>query len=277
MASDLKAVAGRVIVRVDMQVKNWHTFDHGQTIRHERGPNNLNYRETQPVQGEVLDSSAIPVGSTILFQHNACHDYYRIFNYKKVSGLDIASEVRYFSIPDSACYLYRLPGEQEWIPVKGITTGLRVFEPHTGLIIGIPPKQIKDVLYITRGHLAGQVVHTVRAADYEIVFLGDDGKEANLIRCRHWENPDDDIGRREEIIVVNDWLTEKVHSGEVWVGLTPADAKAHLSWKRTAEDLFKFAERLELNWTATRLDSYDQAKLNMCFDDEPGMYRISEP
>lgn len=223
---ELKAPAGRVIVRVDMQSKNWHTFSFGMRIRHERGPNNLNYRETQPVQGEVLDSRYIPQGSAVAFQHNAAHDYHRIFNYKPLSGSDIASEIRYFSIPEEACYLYRPPGGDRWLPLEGFATGLRVFKPYKGLIQGIEPQCIKDHLYVTSGHLKGQVVQTLRACDYQIVCMGLDGQEENIIRFRHWETPRKSGDDREEVILVNSQMSDQILNGEIYVGLTPTDAQA---------------------------------------------------
>lgn len=223
---ELKAPVGRVIVRVDMQVKNWHTFSFGMKIRHERGFNNLNYRETQPVQGEVIDSTYIPEGSIIIFQHNATHPYYQIFNYKPLSGADIASEMRYFSIPETACYLYRPPGGDRWLPLEGFATGLRVFKPYKGLIQGIEAQQLKDMLYVTSGHLKGQVVQTVRAADYQVVCLGLNGQEENIIRFRHWEHPSLDNDGREEVIVVLDHYTRLVQKGDLHVGITTSDARA---------------------------------------------------
>lgn len=266
--SELRAVHGRVIVAVDMQVKNWHTFSHGETIRHERGPNNLNYRETQPVQGEVLDSAIVPAGHSILFQHNACHDYYRIFNYKQVSGLDIASEVRYFSIPESACYLSRAPGA-EWTPIKGIATGLRVFTPYRGMLVGIPHAVIKDVLCITGGELKGLVVHTVRAADYEIVFQGADGKEGNIIRLRHWDNPEDDIHHREEIVMIDHEKTEMVRKGELYLGLTSKDAKAVP--RGTFVDIDEEAP-LNSRITFNPQGIYDSEKSDFLLNDEFGQW-----
>lgn len=219
----LKAVDGRVIVKVDLDAKNSHTFTFGKTIRLERGPNNLNNRETQPVQGEVIDSAYIPEGSVVLFQHNATHAMHEIFNYRALSGNDIASQVKYFSIPEGACYLYH--DGDEWLPLKGFVTGLRVFKPYPGLIQGIPHTLLKDTLYVTSGNLKGLVVHTLRASDYQVVFQGLNGQEENIIRCRHWDNPQDDIEGREEIVMIDYEKTRLVNKGKLLVGLTPADAK----------------------------------------------------
>lgn len=224
--AELKAPVGRVLVKVDMQIKNSHTFSFGLKIRHERGPNNLNYRETQPVQGEVLDSRYVPEGATILFQHNATHDYYRIFNYTPLSGVDIASDIRYFSIPEEACYLYRPLDGDKWLPLEGFATALRVFKPYRGLIQGIEPEVIKDQLYVTSGHLKGHVVQTLRACDYQIVCMGLNGQEENIIRIRHWETPRSVKDDREEVIIDHHEHTGMVKRGELYVGITPGDAQA---------------------------------------------------
>lgn len=223
--AQLKTVPGRVVVKVNMQEKNSHTFSDGQTIRLERGPNNLNQRETQPVQGEVIDSEYIPKGSIILFQHNGCQPTYRIFNYKPLSGADIASDIQYFSLPENACYLFRHPKSDIWWPLKGFETGLRVYQPYFGIIQGIEPVLIKNRLFITSGHLGGKAVMTVRSSDYQIVFQGVNGQEENIIRCRHWENPEDDIEGREEIMMIDDELTDRIFKSEILIGLTPGDAK----------------------------------------------------
>lgn len=223
--AELKAAEGRVLLSVNMDTKNWHTFSHGQTIRHERGPNNLNYRETQPVQGEVIDSAYIPKGSVVAFQHNAAHPYYQIFNYTPLSGDDIASDIRLFSIPETACYLYRPPGGDSWLPLEGFATALRVFRPYRGLILGIAAEQLKDKLYITSGHLSGHVVQTLRACDYQIVCMGLGGQEENVIRLRHWENPQLDKDNREEVIMVDHYHTDLVKLGALHVGITACDAK----------------------------------------------------
>ena len=62
----MRAVEGRVIISVDHEKKNSHTFEDGTTIRLERDWNNLNRRETQPVNAIVIDGEGIKDGAEIL-------------------------------------------------------------------------------------------------------------------------------------------------------------------------------------------------------------------
>lgn len=211
---------GRVVIQVDMQFKNSHQFEDGTVIRLERGPNNLNRRETMPVNAIVISSENIPVDAEILCHHNSLTDENRIFNYKPLSGAGIAADIKYFSIPELEAFLWRMPGK-EWQPIKGFATALRVFKPYTGSMQGVPPTKLKDILYITSGKLSGKVVMTVRSSDYQIVFQ-DKGKERNVIRLRHDDETDIE---REEVILIHHNFTKKVRKGELLVGLTPLDAK----------------------------------------------------
>ena len=107
-------------------------------------------------------------------------------------------------------------------PLKNYEFALRVFVPYTGLIDGIPPTKIENVLYITTGKLKGKVVGTLKASDYQIIYQEQNGREGNLIRVRHSEDENFD---REEIIYIHHEHTEKVQSGELWVGIETTDAK----------------------------------------------------
>ena len=42
----LHATESRVVIKVDIDGKNWHSFQNGTTIRYERFWNNLNKRES---------------------------------------------------------------------------------------------------------------------------------------------------------------------------------------------------------------------------------------
>lgn len=220
--NDLKHVHGRVIVRVDLQAKNYHTFSDGTKIRLERDFNNLDVRYTKISQGEVIDAEYIPAGAIVLFHPNSTHDSNKIFNYGQLSGDETASDIKYFSIPEEEIYLYRI-GEGEYMPLKGFVTALRVYVPYSGMLFGIDPSIIKDTLYITSGHLKDKVVLTLRASDYQLIFQEINGREGNLIRCRHWE--DDEFHEREEIVAIHHEYTKKVKEGELLVGLSPTDAK----------------------------------------------------
>lgn len=218
----LKFVPGRVVVKVDLESKNSHTFKSGQTIRLERQYDNFNRRETQPVNATVVSAENIPEGSEVLMSHNALHDVNKIFNYKTLSGKDEASSEKFFSISETECFAWR-DNTGELKPMKDFVFALRVYKPYTGSLQGIEPSLIKQVLYITTGGLAGNVCHVLKAADYEIVFQGQDGREDRVIRLRH---SDMEEIEREEIIAVSHNLTEDIMLGNLLVGLTPSTAKS---------------------------------------------------
>lgn len=212
----LKHTYGRVIVRVNLESKNYHTFEGGGTIRRERNFNEFNRRITQPTNAIVISGNNIEKGSEILISHNAVHDTNKIFSYQSRSR-----DVQYFSIPEYDCFAWR-DKDGQMRPMENFEFGLRVFKPYQGMILGQPPTQIKDVLYITTGTLKGNVVHTLKASDYQIIYQNTDGREANLIRVRHSENEGFD---REEIQAISHSLTDNVIRGTLLIGLTEKDCK----------------------------------------------------
>jgi hypothetical protein len=212
----------RVVVSIDIDFKNNHTFASGLIIRHERQWNNLNKRETQPVNAIVVSSDHIPAGAEILIHHNASHPVCQILNHKPLSGEEVADTVKYFSIPENQCYLWRLKGSTMWSPMNGFATALRIFQPVETKFYGIAPTLIKNTLYITSGELRGKVVHTLKASDYEVIFRNEKGVEERVIRCRHFK---DEHNEREEVIAVDNNLTEMVKNGEIYVGISVTDAK----------------------------------------------------
>jgi hypothetical protein len=218
---ELKHVKGSVITKVNTDFKNSHRFSDGTTIRLERDRNRFDKNYTTISQGEVVDAEYIPAGATIFFHHNASHEMYRIYNYKTISGGEIASNIQYFSIPEDQCYLWRI-GEGPAEPLRGFVTALRVFKPYTGVIHGIEPAKLKNTLYITSGKLKGQVVRTLKACDYEIIFNNLAGVEERVVRCRHWDYSDEE---REEIVAIDNGATKKVNAGELHIGLTVTDCK----------------------------------------------------
>lgn len=219
--SNLKHVEGRVIMQVDLDGKNNHTFKDGTKIRLERDYNNLDRKHTQQVLGTCIDAEKIPTGAIVLFHHNSTHPVNQVFDHDKITGDNLASNVKIFSIPEKECYLWKMEGEKEWHPTHGFAIAERVFEPYTGLLEGIQPKQIKDVLFIKSGELKNNVVHTLKACDLVLIFNNEEGIEEQLIRCRHFENEEHE---REEIIAISGELTKKVLSGEVLVGISISDA-----------------------------------------------------
>jgi hypothetical protein len=219
---ELKWVGDKVIISVDHESKNSHTFEGGLKIRLERDWNNLNRRETQPVNAIVVSGENIKPGSEILIHPNVTHDTNKIFNYTQLSGKVEGSDIKQYSVPIDKCYAWYDEDELCWKPLKGFDFALRVYKPYIGPIEGIDPNLVPDVLYVTTGEFKGQVVHTLKACDYEMIFQGRDGREDRIIRFRHFPGEDND---REEVIAVSEYLTDEVNEGRLIVGLSPTTAK----------------------------------------------------
>ena len=216
----LKAPSNRVIIKVDLESKNSHTFKDGTKIKLERVYDNFNMRYVKPVNAEVVDAKDIPVGAEILIHHNATHDTYKIFNYQRPTT-EASSDIQYFSIPIEECFMWREGKGSIWNALNNFVTALRIFKPYKGMLQGIEPEVMNNKLYITSGELKGRAVNTVISSDYEIIYQNDDGTEGRIIRLRYFPDGND----RNEIIAINDNMTELVESGELLVGYNKSDAK----------------------------------------------------
>lgn len=217
----LKNVEKRIVVKVDMELKNHHTFNDGKVIRLERKYNNLNQRETQPVNAIVVSSDYIPEGSEILIHHNCTHEVNRIYDYGHLSGDVETDTVKYFSLPEEDCYAW-IDKDGNPQPLRGFEFGLRVYEPYKGVLDGVDNEIIKNVLYLTTGLLKGKIVGVLKASDYEIIYQNNSGREGRVIRLRH---SDEEELEREEVVYIDHNLTERVNAGDLLVGLTPQTAK----------------------------------------------------
>jgi hypothetical protein len=218
---NLKTNDGRILVKIDTQYKNSYRFGNGTNIRLERQFNNLNRRETEPINAIVEYSDYIPKGSEILIHHNSVHDTNRIFNYGNISD-DLKNDVIYLSLPKEECYCYREVNSSTWNACYGFALAERVFEPYVGIIDGIEPTELKNTFYITTGDLKGLVVRTLKSCDYEMIFQDNDGRENSLIRIRHFENG---WNEREEVVGVDYHLTGLVKKGKLLVGVNIKKAK----------------------------------------------------
>ena len=219
----LKHIEGKVICQIDLEGKNWHTFSDGTKIRRERQYDNLNRRETEPVNAVCISSAYIPTGTEILVHANAATETNLINNYAPISGQETSSEIKYYSIPEEQCFIWKNE-KNEWLPLPPYETALRVFKPYRGVIQGIEPTLIKDVLYVTSGELKGKVVKTLKACDYQIVFQDITGQEGNIIRFRPFGDPK--TNREEEAIAIMDEMTEQVEAGDLLVGYAVSDAQS---------------------------------------------------
>lgn len=212
----LKHVEGRIVIKIDDRSKDFHVMGNGARLEMPRRFNNLNSRYTFPVNAFVIDAAHISKDSQVLIHHHCVHDTYRIFNYK-----DNHSDVRYYSIPEEMCFAYY--NGKEWQPMATYDFALRIFEPYSGKLLGIDPKELKEVLWATTGKYKNKVVQTLKACDYEIVFNDINGRESNLIRFRPDGN--EKLKMEAEAIAIRNDLTKKVLSGKLLIGITIKDAK----------------------------------------------------
>ena len=216
----LKAPSNRVIIKVDLESKNSHTFKDGTKIKLERVYDNFNMRYVKPVNAEVVDGKDIPTGAEILIHHNATHDTYKIFNYQRPTT-EASSDIQYFSIPIEECFMWREEKGSIWNALNNFVTGLRIFEPYTGILQGIDATLIKNKIYVTSGDLSGNVVGTLISSDYEIIYQDDDGTEGKIVRLRYYPEGND----RNEVISIEHEMTNKVKNGDLLVGFNTSDAK----------------------------------------------------
>lgn len=219
----MKAPIGKLLIKVDTEQKNGYTFSNGTEIVMRRDIENLDKKYTQQTIGECIDSEYIPKGALILFHHNATHEVNMIFDSEYLTKEEQVNGFKIISIKESECFLWKEKGDKDWQPLRGFCTALRVFEVYKGNLVGIEPKLIKNVLYLTSGEYKGEVANVVKAADYEITFRNEQGKDEHLIRCRHFEDEDNE---REELTCINHYLTERLLKGELMVGITAIDCKA---------------------------------------------------
>jgi hypothetical protein len=212
---------GRIIVEINLERKNSHMFEDGTKIRLERRFDCFDMKYTQPVNATVVSAEHIPEGSEVIIHHNCVHETNRVYDYKPLSGADIASDVRYFSILETEAFVWY--DGSDWCPLPGFDLALRVFKPYNGAIQGIEPTLLKDILWITTGEYEDQAVITLKCCDYQLIFQDVNGREKNIIRLRTSENEKEQ--RESEVIALHHGYTEQILNGELHVGLTKTDAK----------------------------------------------------
>lgn len=216
-ADTLKHVDGRIIVKVNYEGKNYHTFSNGQTIRRERVFNNLNFRETTPVNAIVISAENIPTDVEILVDYHSIHDSNKIFNYKNKS-----KQIQYYSIKKEDCYLWKDKSDQ-WQPLPPYELALRVFKRYEGVLEWMRPEKLENILYVTTGELKEKIVHTLLGCDYECVFQDTNGQEGN--RIRFLPNGNKKVNKEYEVIAIRHDLMELLEQEKLLIGLTFSDCK----------------------------------------------------
>jgi len=220
----LNHTKGRVVVKMSLNSKNFYKFNNGMEIQLFRKAENMDGAYVELTQGEIISGEGIPTGAELLFHFNAVSLNNRIFNVSQVSGDDIAAGIAYASIERSQCYCWKTEGG-EWTLIDPFVLAKKVFKPYRGPLVGIEPQEQKNVLYLTSGRLAGNVVAVLKHSGYRIIFRNDKGQDETMLRCRFYE---DDRGPAEmpsEVLAIHDLLTEQVESGEMYVGADASSAK----------------------------------------------------
>lgn len=220
---NLHHVDKKVVILADREQKNYYTFSNGTVIRMERDYNNLDRSYTQQTLGTVISGNGIPDGALILFHFNCLSEHNKIYNHSPISGVEFDSGIEVYSIPESLCYLWKMPGEEKWNTFDGFDLAERVFVPYNGFIQGIEPKQLKDTLYVLTGEYKGLVVKTLAACDPVLHFRNEKGVDERIIRFRPNEIPSEQ--REAEALAILHDETEKVNSGEYLVGIDTKTAK----------------------------------------------------
>lgn len=220
----LKYVDGRVIVKVNTEGKNSHRFQDGTIIRRERQFNNLNFRETSPVNAIVISDKDVPKGVEILVDYHAIHDSNKIFNYKNKSN-----RIKYYSIKKEDCYLWK-DENNEWQPLPPYELGLRVFRKYDGIISWTKPEKIDDMLFVTTGEFKGQIIQTLVACDYECVFQDTNGREGN--RIRFLPNGNEAVNKEPEAVCIRHDLLKELEEGKLLIGYTINDCKTLKEWQK---------------------------------------------
>lgn len=215
-------VDGRIIVKTDIENKNFHTFQDGTRIRRERLYNEFNRRIAQPVNCIVISGEGIPKNAELLVDHNAFHETNRINDYKNSFENEGSDRVRYFSIPYYEAFCWRENG-CEWNALYPYEFALRVFKPYEGNLVGIDPEKIKNTLYVLSGELKGNIVRTLVGCDYEIIFQESNGREGSLIVFRPFGEEKRKM-EEEAVAILNDH-NEKLLRGELLIGFQIKDAK----------------------------------------------------
>lgn len=215
MITDIQADNNRVIVSVDMEYKNSYKLTDDVSLKLMRDVEQFNGRIKSPVNAIVISGEGLEAGWEILIGHNCAHPTHEIYNH----GFDIPIDTKIYSISVEQCFIYRESKDAQWKPCKGFLIVERIFRPYKGILLGIPPAEIKNALFVASGNFLHQVLLTGLYCDYTIVFQESDGREKHITRMR------DAHEERDEALAISHSLTEQVLNGDLLIGETAETAK----------------------------------------------------
>jgi hypothetical protein len=215
----MKAIRGKVLVRIDTKQKERYALEGGPTIIIEKGYN-FNLREDRASMGEVVHAYDIPTGAMVLIHHNATDKTYSVESNDILTDEEYRNGHRILSIPEDMVFCYN--EGSGWIPCKNFLLTKRIFKPYKGSLVGIQPEQVKNRMYVVSGwdewdgkkkDLSGEVVVSLVNCDYLVIWHTKENKEDMLIRTRH-----------REIIGLDSGLKKDIQKGKYLIGNTLKDA-----------------------------------------------------
>ncbi|MEO9210788.1 MAG: hypothetical protein ABI208_06805 [Ginsengibacter sp.] len=202
-----------IVVKIDLENKEKYKFASGIEIILVKGFN-FNRREDSPSIGTIIDGDNLPHGALCLVHHNSTHDTFKIPNVIDEKG-HLLEDL--YSISTDMVFCFKEEGKN-WQPTKEFLITLRLYREYTGVLLGIEPKQIPQMLYVVCGKvgdkdLSGKVVITSKFSDYEVIF-NENGRETSLVRTRV-----------REVMGINTELTKEVKDGKILIGNNLETAK----------------------------------------------------
>lgn len=210
----MKAIRGRILVRMDTLQKTRYTMGNGATLQIERGYN-FNRREDYPSLATLIDGDGIPLGAEVLLHHNVSEKTYAVEGEQVLTDEEKRAGIMILSVPEDMCFCYREAGG-EWQPYKNFLLTERIFKKYDGWLVGIELEQVKNRMYVVNGFveydgekcdLSGLVVVSTENCDYEIIFFKN-GTEGRLIRTRE-----------REILGIDHGLLQEINEGKYLVGV----------------------------------------------------------
>lgn len=212
---NIKAGYKRILCTVDTDLKNHYQLTEDINIVLERDVEEYNNRVKMPVNGIVVDGEGFDGGEEVLINHNSAHPVNQLFDH----NLNLPPHVQLYSIPAEEVYIYRKSKDDKWLPTRSYLIVDRIWEQYKGILVGIPPKVITNKLFVLEGEPKHKVVATAKWCDYTIIFQEANGREAHLTRMKA---PDE---YQDEVLAIEDGLTEKVLNGDLLIGETAEKAR----------------------------------------------------
>ena len=229
MEIKMKALTGFVIIKIDTRQKERYRLGGTDIVLDITRGFNWNQREDRPTLATIIDGENLPSGTDVLVNYLALEPVYEILDEDILTKHEKQQGYKILSIPNDMCFAYFHKGE--WHPCKEYLITMRVYKPYGGMLLGVEPVLVKNIMYVVKGYsegtekdkvdLSGKVAVTLDWADYEIIWTNRDNQEERIIRTRD-----------REVIGIDNSALEKINKGEYLIGLSPKTAKKLKEWQK---------------------------------------------